>query len=295
MKNLFITTVAALSVLAMVSCEKKGTVKEEQTTTFICSTKPTEKTAVSSEDSETATIVWSSGDDIKVFNSNGGYVCPMTKGAGTSEAEFQGQCTGDGPWTAICPSSAAEAYNNGTITIKLPEVQSYANKTFAKGAMPCVAHSSDINLTFDHVCGALKFSLKGVGTVSYIRVTDRGGNKLNGTFTVTPDGSKESAAAVKSGEDGTAIIQLNCGSGVALSSDVATDFWFVIPAGAFNNGFEAVVVTTDGKLAKIGTHNAQTIEAGVVKPMQELTIEFSKTAQEWEFKNAQGWEIVQVL
>lgn len=284
-------------MLAMVSCEKKDAVKEGQgelvSTTFVCTATPTEKTAVASEDGETATIVWSNGDDIKVFNATGGYVCPMTKGSGTSEAVFEGQCEGTGPWTAICPSSAANAYNNGAITIALPASQDYAYKTFAQGAMPCVAYSTSNQLMFNHVCGALKLSLKGEGTIGYIKITDRGAGKLNGEFIVTPE---ESAVAVKSGEDGTNAIQLNCGTdGVALSTTNATDFWFVIPAGAFSSGFEAVVVTTDGKLAKLGTHNAQTISAGVVKPMQELTIEFNKTAQEWEFKNTQGWEMVQVL
>lgn len=274
MKNAFITAVAALGAFAMVSCEKNDMVNGEQVglvnTIFTCSANPT-KTAVLSEDGETATIVWSKEDEIKVFNTDGGFTCRITEGAGTTEAVFVGQCSGSGPWTAICIANNREVgFSDGKLTFTLPQTQAYRKNSFAQGAMPCVAFSSGNNFVFSHVCGALKLSLKGEGTLSCIRITDNGTNKLNGTFSVKPE---EDAAAVKSGTDGTNVIQLDCGmGGVELSTSKAVDFWFVVPEGAFCNGFEVVAMSADGNVARLVTKNDHTIKAGEVNSIEELTI-----------------------
>ncbi len=274
MKNAFIMAVAALGAFAMVSCEKNDMVGGEQgglvETIFTCSANPT-KTAVSSEDGGMATIVWSKEDEIKVYNTDGGFTCRINKGEGTTEAVFVGQCSGSGPWTAICiANNRGVSFDNGKLTFTLPETQSYKKNSFAQGAMPCAAYSTDNNFVFSHACGALKLSLKGEGTLSCIRITDNGTAKLNGTFSVTP---QEGAAAVKSGTDGTNVINLDCGpEGVALSTTKATDFWFVVPEGAFSNGLEAVAMAADGNVARLVTKNDHTIKAGEVNSIQELTI-----------------------
>lgn len=297
MKKFTYLAIMLLVMAGAVSCEKYETVKEEQSSVekaemvFTASSEDGLRTTMSSDGT---TVVWSSNDKLKVFTAEDtqGSECNLTKGAGTATAEFAGQCAKKGPWTAICPSSASKAYNDGIITLSLPEAQTYVAGTFADGVMPCVAYSNKTVFSFSHVYGVIKFSFKGEGTVDNIKITDKNNKKLNGTFTVKP---AESAIATYS-TGGTTAVTLNCGtSGVALNTGTAKDFWIVVPAGAFDKGFEAIVVSKDGKLAKVGSKSGQTIVRGGILSMPELTIEFKESAQEWEFKNTQGWEMIQVL
>ncbi|MCQ2350397.1 MAG: fimbrillin family protein [Paludibacteraceae bacterium] len=282
MKKLIYTFGAALVMLASASCEKKETVKEAQSSvektdmTFKAVPTGAARTTVLSDGT---TVVWSEGDAIKVFadGATTGDVCEMTdpKWVGTSYAEFSGKCAAQGPWTAICPAFEGATYSDGAITFTMPAEQNYAENTFAKGAMPCVAYSETTEFAFNHSFGVLKLSLKlasgKTGSVKSITVTNKGTEKLNGTFTVTP---KTSATAAKSGTDGTNAITLNCGSGVALST-IATDFWIVVPAGAFASGFDVEITTIDDKIATLSTENDNTIKVGEIKPMPEREIKFT--------------------
>ena len=286
MKKLFYTFGAALVMLASVSCEKKdNSAKEEPSrdekvnmTFTAAANSAAERTTVT----DGTTVVWSDGDAIRVF-ANGetsGDVCDMTSEAGKTYATFEGQCAKQGPWTAIYPAFDGATYSDGAITFTMPAEQTYAENTFAQGAMPCVAYSETTEFTFNHSFGVLKLSLKlasgKTGSVKSITVTTKGTEKLNGTFTVTP---KTSATAAKSGTDGTNAITLNCVTGeyeegVELS-EIAKDFWIVVPAGAFANGFDVEITTIDDKIATLSTENDNTIKVGEIKPMPEKEIMFT--------------------
>ncbi|MCQ2350377.1 MAG: fimbrillin family protein [Paludibacteraceae bacterium] len=282
MKKIIYLTGAALVMLASVSCEKKETVKEAQSSvekTEMVFTATSEKGGLKTtikEDGTTA--VWSATDNLKVFTAEDtkGSVCDIISGAGTTEAEFEGMCAKTGPWTAIYPASSAKSFSDGTITLKMPEIQTYAENTFAQGAMPCVAYSSTTEFTFNHSFGVLKINLKlkegKTGSVKSITLTTKSSEKLWGTFTVNPQSGP--AATEKSDSEGTTSITLDCGAGVALSTSAATGFWVVVPQDAFASGFDVTVTSTDDFLATLSTSKANTITAGKVKEMPIHLIEF---------------------
>jgi len=266
---------AALVMLASVSCDKNSGTQpsaEKGEMTFSATSKGAVKTTVTGG----TTVVWSSGDDIKVFapDDTKGGVCGIIKGAGTSEAEFKGVCSFKGPWTAICPSAVVAeigmGYSSGEITFVVPSTQVYAGNTFAKGAMPCVAYANETNLEFNHVFGVLKLQLKGTGSIESITLVDKNGFKLNGTFNVNPS---VTAAATKVEGNGSAAILLTCGTGVELNTSTATEFWFVVPQGAFAGGLDANIVLTDKNTKTLSTTKKVNITAGVITPMAEITID----------------------
>ncbi|MCQ2336996.1 MAG: hypothetical protein MJ010_07455 [Paludibacteraceae bacterium] len=283
MKKIIYMAGAALMMLASASCKKNDAVRnneqssvEKSDMVFTASSKGGLKTTVSSS----TTVIWSATDKLKVFTAEdtSGSECILSSGAGETTAEFTGQCAKNGPWTAICPASSATGFSNGTITLTMPATQTYTAGTFAAGALPCVAYAETNTFEFDHSFGLLKLSLKlksgKTGSVKSITVTDKGGAKLNGTFTVTPSSG---ATATKSGTDGTASITLNCGTGVALSTSSATDFWIVVPAGAFASGFDVTVTSTNDIPAAITAFKDNTIVAGAVTNMPVQVIEFTPT------------------
>lgn len=278
MKKLIYIAGAALVMLASASCEKKETVKEAQSSVEkvdMVFTATSDNGGLKTTIVDNTKAVWSSTDNLKVFTAEDqtGSVCNYKSGAGTATAEFEGQCAKKGPWTAICPANKATGFNNGTITLTMPETQTYAANTFAAGAMPCVAYSETNTFNFKHSFGVLKLSLKLVsgktGSVKSIKVTDKGGAKLNGTFTVNP----QTGAAATYSTGGTSSVTLNCTS-VALSESTATDFWIVVPQGAFASGFDVTVTSTDDGIASLSTTKANTIKAGEVNKMPVQLVEF---------------------
>lgn len=285
---------AALVMLIAVSCQKENSVSGEEpiekvSMTFSATAQGTEKTHVISEGDSEAIVVWSQGDAIKVFTSvtESGDVCNMITEPGNTYAEFNGQCANKGPWTAIYPAYSGATLTNGTIEFAMPDEQTYVPSTFAPGAMPCVAYSESTEFNFKHSFGVLKLRLKlkqdATGSVKSIKITAKGDEKLNGTFKVTP---RQGAEAIAKRTDGTSSITLNCitedyKEGVPLLTSSTTDFWFVVPDGAFKNGFDVEIVSTEtGKTAELSTTNDNTVTAGQIRPMQPIEIEFRKPPQE---------------
>ncbi|MCQ2336606.1 MAG: hypothetical protein MJ010_05455 [Paludibacteraceae bacterium] len=280
MKKLIYMAGAALVMLASASCEKKETVKEAQSSVEkvdMVFTATSDNGGLKTTIVDNTKAVWSSTDNLKVFTAEDqtGSVCNYKSGAGTATAEFEGQCAKKGPWTAICPAGKGTGFADGTITFTMPENQTYATNTFADGAMPCVAYSETNTFNFKHSFGVLKLSLKlksgKTGSVKSITVTTKGSEKLNGTFTVNP----QTSAAATYSTGGTSSVTLNCTS-VALSESTATDFWIVVPEGAFASGFDVTVTPTSEDLlpATLSTTKANTITAGEVNKMPVQLVEF---------------------
>ncbi len=286
-KAYFVSKVNYIVILAMavfVSCKKSNAIMYDEEPSgkkidmvFVASSRETLKTTVKSDGT---TVVWSEGDAIKVFSAydyQGGELI-LTSGAGKTTARFSGQCSESGPWYAVYPSSSVNSFNDGAIDITMPAVQTYAGATFAKGMMPCVAYSTTTDLNFRHSFGVLKLILTGEGLVKSIKVKDNDKEvKLNGTFTVY---SASDEVAVKLWNNGTNSITLDCGNGVALDSNKDTEFWFVVPQGAFKQGFEVFITSTDGKIAEFSTTNDNSIVAGQIKPMPTKEVVFSATIPE---------------
>ncbi|MCQ2336978.1 MAG: hypothetical protein MJ010_07365 [Paludibacteraceae bacterium] len=284
MKKCIYLVLVLLVMLASVSCKKSDAIKGEEQSTgkkvdmeFTATSEGTLKTTVKSDGT---TVVWSEGDAIKVFSNydyQGGELT-LTSGAGKTTAKFSGRCSESGPWYAVYPSSSVNSFNDGEIDFTVPAVQTYAGATFAKGMMPCVAYSATTDLNFKHSFGVLKLNLTGEGLVKSIKVKDNDNEvKLNGTFTVYPASDE---VAVKLWNNGTNSITLDCGNGVALDSNKDTEFWIVVPQGAFKQGFEVFITSTDGKVAEFSTANDNSIFAGQIKPMPTKEVVFSATIPE---------------
>ncbi|MCQ2336826.1 MAG: hypothetical protein MJ010_06580 [Paludibacteraceae bacterium] len=289
MKKIIYIMGAALVMLASVSCKKNDAIKgDEQSSVkkvdmeFTATSKGALKTTVKPDGT---TVVWSEGDAIKVFTASDtqGSTLSLKSGDGKSTAVFSGQCSETGPWTAIYPSSMAKSFADGVITFAVPATQTYAGATFAKGTMPSVAYSTTTDLEFKHAFGVLKLQLKGEGSVKNIKVTNANGERINGSFTVNPSTGNVTAEKIVDAwpatpecKDGTRNITLDCGTGVALSAGQATEFWIVVPAGAFAKGLEVNITSTDNRKARLYSAKDNTIKAGEIKPMPEMSIVFEE-------------------
>ncbi|MCQ2336977.1 MAG: hypothetical protein MJ010_07360 [Paludibacteraceae bacterium] len=276
-----------LMMFAFVSCKKNDTVKNDEKSSvkrvdmeFFATSEGALKTTVKPDGT---TVVWSEGDVIKVFAANDeqGSELPLKSGDGKSTAVFSGQCGETGPWTAVYPSSIVEFFmirgaNKGIVVITTPSVQTYNSATFAPNTMPSVAYSTTTDLNFKHLFGVLKLSLQlKEGTeaaVKSLTITDNDGKALSGTFWVSP--FEKEMPVTPDSHYGNLALDIDCGDGVALSANAATDFWIVVPPGVFENGFDVVVKTTDSRKIVLSTTKSNIIEAGVIKPMPVQILDF---------------------
>ena len=137
------------------------------------------------------------------------------------------------------------------INLVLPQVQTYVQNSFGKGAFPMVAvteNMADRNLKFKNVLGAMKLQLKGTQVVKSIKVEGANGEKLSGAATVEAFADNHSPFITMTGTDeASKSVTLDCGDGVQLSKAKATDFIIALPPVHVSRGFTVTVTDVEEK------------------------------------------------
>ena len=140
-------------------------------------------------------------------------------------------------YTAYYPAEMFEGNE-----IELPGDQYYEENTFANGANPMAATSSDNVLPFKNICGVLELQLYSEEDcdVSCVTITSDVGEQLWGQGTVTlTDGIPSLSIVPEDDEQSTLWLWPD----VALSTDptAPTAFYFVVPAGTLGKSFTVTV------------------------------------------------------
>ena len=223
---------------------------------------------------ETGQIKWLNDDKIVIVNGeNVSAQFAIQTGAGEACATFHTtegfEMTG--PFVAAYPQNAT--INGTTVTFDLQPTQTLTQTgTFADGANPMVAYSSDENLLFKNLCGGLNIRLLGNNVhVSGIRITGGQGEKLNGAFE-TDCTAAEPVLVATQGNAGTNAVTLNCDV-TLTSTTTAQEFFIILPVGALGQGFTMEVLDGENVIAEktLETNMAQ-IERNHVKCFNPLLI-----------------------
>ena len=245
-------------------------------------------------------VRWSEGDQIVAFvNSTLGLKYQVTASSvGQTSASFDEVGSGGlnagtelDHIIAYYPySSAVKVAKSGAdyaLEVALPSEQTYAYKSFGNGSFPMVAVSHTNNITFRNVCGGMKLQLKGTSKIAYIKVEGKNNEKLSGKASVTAytDGSKPSIAMA---DDASTSAVLNCGSGVQLNQDDATDFIISLPPTVFTKGFTITVTDVNGGAQVIETSKSNTVLRSSLLKMPVVTVEITTTPQEGDYVDEYG-------
>lgn len=232
-------------------------------------------------------IRWSEGDQIVGFlNSTLGLKYQVTASSvGQTSASFDEVGSGGlnagtelDHIIAYYPySSAVKVARSGAdyaLEVALPSEQTYAHESFGNGSFPMVAVSETNNITFRNVCGGMKLQLKGTAKIASIKVKGKNNEKLSGKASVTAytDGSKPSIVMA---DDASASAVLNCGSGVQLNEDNATDFIISLPPTVFTKGFAITVTDANGGTQVIETSKSNEVLRSSLLNMPEVVVETS--------------------
>ncbi len=287
-----------VAALALVGCSQyedvtDGLVNPSKSQTEFYASMPECDTRTYVEDNKY--LRWNAGDEITIFagnsyNSHWQFAGENGANSGKfNEIEDRGFITGTP--LDLTANYAIYPYDEnitiseaGVVSLTLPATQvynhTYAN-SFGAGAntmMAVTKNTSDNFLSFKNLCGYLKLKFYGEDvTVKSIIIKGNNGEKIAGSATVTMAYGGEPTIVM--GDNATNTITIDCGEGIALSSDSAnpTIFWVAIPETTFEGGITITVTDTNDQTFEKKTTNVVPIENNLIQPMAALEVECERT------------------
>ena len=234
-------------------------------------------------------IRWSAGDQLVIFKKNSlglkyqiqeayvdetsGYFSKVTSSAGSDD--FGAGMSIDHN-IAYYPYSSdvkfAKSGNDYTLKLSLPSEQTYASESFGNGAFPMAAVSADTDLAFKNVGGGIKLQLKGTCKVESIVIEGNNGELLSGAAVVTVYADEEKVPSIAMAENAETFVTLNCGNGVQLDENTATEFIISLPPTIFTKGFTVTVTDTDGGTQIIETSKENEVVRSSLLKMPEVEV-----------------------
>ena len=279
MKKIFISALAIAALFT--ACQREEFAEPIYDGDFYASVE--EFTPTRTHMDESRQVLWSDDDRIVIFNKSNQGVQYKVKSGGKTTASFTKIESDD----FMSPSPLAhvvsyypysdmiecdKASKGYLLTVVLPSEQEYSVNSFGKGALPMAAISEDANLAFKNVSGAMRLQLKGTAKVTYVKVEGKNNEKLSGAATVTVyiDGTTPS---IEMESDAYASVTLDCGDGVQLSKDEATDFIISLPPVKFTKGFTVTITDASGVVYTVDSNKStnEIIRSSILK-MPEMTL-----------------------
>lgn len=302
MRKTLITIMAAIAALA--SCQKNEITELQERSVITAHMEQVDATrTIMDEDNN---IRWSEGDQIVAFmkTSLGRRYQVQSSYVGETFAAFDDVSGTSGTLTAGTELSHNVAYypyassitceKSGpdyVLNVTLPAEQAYKPGSFGNGSFPMAAASETNEMTFRNICGGMKLQFKGTQKLASIKIEGKNSEKLSGAAVVTAytDGTKPS---IRMASDASASVTLDCGEGVQLNENTATEFIITIPPVVFSKGFTVTVTDTEGYAQTIGTDKSNEVKRSSLLVMPEISIDaFSdeeKEPQEGDYIDEYG-------
>ncbi|MBQ7516891.1 MAG: hypothetical protein IJU13_00500 [Bacteroidales bacterium] len=221
---------------------------------------PEAKTSFSPKEAGGYSVRWSSGDRISV----NGKEYLLSTGAGTQTAHF-GPVSGDAsaPYKVIYPASI----RSSDTRILLPDTQPYADNSIP--AWPMYAESSSNSLTFGAVCGVLKLTLQGTGSVKSIRIS--ADQPVSGAAELVVDSREPYPLANITGGNGTLTMTMDAPVSIAAKKV----FLFYLPVNEFTN-LCITVTNQKGYSTQRTANTSQKIDRGKVTGVTLTDLAFDR-------------------
>ena len=299
MKKLYFAVAAAAMLVACQKNQNQFSQELNQNTDFSAS--------MEKFDADTKTelyagnnVVWSEGDAIAIFQGSTAADLYQLKesSAGSSNGSFSlvsDNSEVNGDFTSgmeIAANIALYPYSEGLVCsnaasdeeayiiegFRFPSYQEYAPNSFAQNSFAMTAITSslaDHKLNFRNVGGAIKFQFSGNATVKSIKLEGNNNEIISGAAEITVYPGTAAPAVSMANPIGKSIT-LDCGNGVALSTDKATEFIIALPPTVFANGFTVTVTDIAGAEAVIVADAANEVKRSSILKMPVATVEISQ-------------------
>lgn len=246
--------IALAALTSLISCQKEAGKEAPAEKDIVYVDAAVEASLIESKVSlDGKTPVWSAGDRIGIFTSDG-QLCPaFTAGSGgSSSTTFSGQKpSGSVLATAFYPYDSGASISGGTITLTLANEQSGS----VTDAIMVATGSQEGGFAFRNVCCLVKFSIPSSLNVRKVEIL--GDTKLSGSFSVNTSSFAVSAGS-PSGTDKSVVIS----SSSALSGEYVLA---LIPSSG--KRLQMAFTRSDGKIALVNKDfgSGKPFTAGVIK------------------------------
>ena len=263
----FILPMAALSLIAAAACTKNEfdsqNVQNNEGRTVLTVELPGEtKTILGDAQGDVRPVLWSKGDQISV---NGVASQALDIESNAASADFTLNAGLTAPYSIIYPATMVK---DGSSVITLPSQQKFTSgDNIISGSLPMAGYSTTLSAKMGQLCGILGIHLKAgsqTGLIRYIEVTATGGEPVSGDFSVDCQYCKLSSEA-----QGVNVIRMEVQK--ALSTESASAFNVILPAGVYSQGFSVKVVDENGQAMIRNIGGSLELESGKLMLMPELT------------------------
>jgi len=230
-------------------------------------------------------VYWSNGDQIAVNGTASDALGGLADNTASAEFTFTGDLST--PYNVLYPASI---YTDAT-HVTLPAVQTYKAGGIADNMLPLAGYSADgSNLSLTHLCAVVKISVKRSSAVDAdtdnivaVRFKGKNNEKVSGAFEVNYSSPQLSAAAA--GSD--AEKEVRVAKSLATSTSAAIDYYLVVPARTYSNGFDVIVQDVKGDIMTKSKATSITLEPGHLYAMAEFDFVPSGTETGLEISSAE--------
>lgn len=198
-------------------------------------------------------VTWSEGDQIGIFASEYRNVIYSAKKIVAETAIFEGEkISGDiDTLYAYFPYDASSVMEGTTLTITLPDIQTYKENNFDEKGFPMVAVATTQSVMFKNLCGIARINVKDASfkTIKNIKFYASGDNIVAGKATVDL-GSWTGVPELTMKQGGSQVLTIDCGeTGIDMQDAPAggVNFYFVLPPQRYEN-VTLLLENTDGEI-----------------------------------------------
>ena len=278
MKTRYFLPLAAIVLLA--GCNKEVAIEEipqpeVAKTVLEVSVGPATKTHMDTDKdaNNQHKVYWSNGDQIAVNGSVSDGLQGIDEYAQSATFSFNGALPT--PYNIVYP---ADIYSDAT-HVTLPAVQTYKADGFGEGMFPMAGYSLDgSGITLSHLCAIVKISVKRASAnadtddIVAVRFKGRNGEKVSGSFEIAYNPAALTAASGSGSELEVRVVKS------LATSATAIDYYLVVPARTYSNGFDVIVQDANGHIMTKSKTSSWTPAAGKLYVMPEF--EFVPTGTE---------------
>lgn len=273
------TILAAFCLMGAIACSNELEYQNDSRTVLTVELPGTTKTVLGEAQDGVRPVLWCKGDKISV---NGVVSDPLDVEGDVLKADFVLSGQVSAPYEIIYPAGMVKDAE----TVTLPAGQKYAaGDNIVSGSMPMAGYSATESVMMKQVCGILGIRLK-MGTeanlIRYIEVTALGGEPVCGDFTVDYQNCTLSSEAKDAN-----VIRMEVQK--ALSTESASAFNVILPAGVYSQGFSVKVVDENGQAMIRNIGGRRELGAGKLMLMPELTFVPNSEDKGVEIATPEDW------
>ena len=274
------TILAAFCLMGAIACSNELEYQNDSRTVLTLELPGATKTVLGDAQDGVHPVLWCKGDKISV-NGVASQALAIEENVPTASFVFEKELSA--PYSIIYPAAMVK---DGGAVITLPSQQKAASgDNIVSGSMPMAGYSTTESVMMKQVCGILGIRLK-MGTeanlIRYIEVTALGGEPVCGDFTVDYQNGTLSSE-VKDAN----VIRMEVQK--ALSTESASAFNVILPAGVYSQGFSVKVVDENGQSMIRNIGGSRKLEAGKLMLMPELTFVPNSEDKGVEIATPEDW------